>query len=110
MDRYLRMACGQAEAVVNETCSWLRLNAQGLLGPHAAPAIGAEVAPAKNKWAQVRSLVLGEKSAAIARQVKSTQTPTLGTQRAQSMTWRWVATKAPFICSARKRTLSPTLI
>ena len=65
VDWYLRMACGQAEAVVNETCSWLVLNAQGLLDPHAAHAIDAEAAPTQDQWAQVRALVFGDTCVAL---------------------------------------------
>ena len=67
VDWYLRMVCGQAEAVVNETCSWLVLNAQGLLDRQAAHAIDAEAAPTKSQWAQVRTLVFGDTSGAIGR-------------------------------------------
>lgn len=62
VDWYLRMACGKAEAVVNETCSWLVFNAQGVVDPHAAHAIEAETAPTEGQWAQVRALVFGDTS------------------------------------------------
>ena len=67
VDWYLRMACGQAEAVVNETCSWLVLNAQGLLDSHAAHAIDAKAAPTEEQWARVRALVFGDASVALGR-------------------------------------------
>ena len=67
VDWYLRMACGQAEAVVNETCSWLVFNGQGLLDPHAAHAIDAEADPTEEQWAQVRVLVFGDASVALGR-------------------------------------------
>ncbi len=62
VDWYLRLACGQPEAVVNETCSWLVFDANGLLDPHAAHAINAGAAPTEGQWAQVRSLVFGDAS------------------------------------------------
>lgn len=60
VDWYLRLACGQPEAVVNETCSWLVFDAQGLLDVHAAHEIDAEAAPTEAQWAQVRALVFGD--------------------------------------------------
>ncbi len=62
VDWYLRLACGQPEAVVNETCSWLVFDAQGLLDLHAAHAIDAEAIPTEPQWAQVRALVFGAAS------------------------------------------------
>jgi hypothetical protein len=62
VDWYLRLDCGQPEAVVNETCSWLVFDAQGLLDPHKAHAIDAEATPTQAQWAQVRSLVFGDAS------------------------------------------------
>jgi len=62
VDWYLRLACSQPEAVVNETCSWLVIDAQGLLDVHAAHAIDAEAAPTEAQWAQVRALVFGDGS------------------------------------------------
>jgi len=59
VDWYLRLACGQPEAVVNETCSWLVFDAQGSLDPHAAHAIDAEAVPTQAQWVQVRALVFG---------------------------------------------------
>ena len=67
VDWYLRMACGQAEAIVNETCSWLVFDAKGLLDPHAAHAIDAEAAPTEDQWAQVRALAFGDASIALER-------------------------------------------
>jgi hypothetical protein len=60
VDWYLRLDCGQAEAVVNETCSWLVFDAEGWMDPHAAHAIDAPAAPTEAQWAQVRALVFGE--------------------------------------------------
>ncbi len=60
VDWYLRLVCGQPEAIVNENCSWLVFNAQGLLDLQAAHAIEVEPAPAEGQWAQVRALVFGE--------------------------------------------------
>ena len=62
VDWYLRLACGQPEAVVNETCSWLVFDAQGLPDLHAAGAIDAEAAPTEAQWAQIRALVFGDPS------------------------------------------------
>ncbi len=60
VDWYLRLHCGQPEAVVNETCSWLVFDAQGLLDPHAAHAIDAPATPTETQWAQVRAMVFGD--------------------------------------------------
>jgi hypothetical protein len=60
VDWYLRLASGQPKAVVNETCSWLVFDAQGLLDVHAAHAIDAEAAPTEAQWAQIRALVFGD--------------------------------------------------
>jgi len=57
VDWYLRAACGQPEAVVNQSCSWLVFDAQGSLDPHAAHAIDAVAAPTAAQWAKVRALV-----------------------------------------------------
>ena len=59
VDWYLRLACGQPEAVVNETCSWLVFDAQGWLDLDAAHAIDAEAAPTEAQWSQVRAQVFG---------------------------------------------------
>jgi len=59
VDWYLRLACGQPEAIVSETCSWLVFDAQGSLDPHAARAIDAVAAPTEAQWAQMRALVFG---------------------------------------------------
>ncbi len=64
VDWYLRMACGQVEAVVKETCSWLVFNAEGWLDLQAAHAIDADPAPVAEQWAQVRALVFGDASVA----------------------------------------------
>ena len=62
VDWYLRLDCGQADAVVNETCSWLVFNAQGWLDPHAAHTIDAAAVPSEAQWTQVRALVFGDAS------------------------------------------------
>jgi len=59
VDWYLRLACGQPEAVVNETSSWLVFDARGLLDLHAAHAIDAAAVPTEAQWAKVRALVFG---------------------------------------------------
>ena len=60
VDWYLRLSCGQPESVVNETCSWLAFDAQGLLDPHAAHAIDEPAAPTEAQWAQVRAMVFSD--------------------------------------------------
>ena len=60
VDWYLRLHCGQSEAIVNETCSWLVFDAQGSLDMQTAHAIDAEAVPTEAQWAQVRTLVFGE--------------------------------------------------
>jgi hypothetical protein len=60
VDWYLRLQCGQPEAIVNETCSWLVFDRQGLLDMQAAHGIDAEAVPTKAQWAQVRALVFGD--------------------------------------------------
>ena len=60
IDWYLRLHCGQPEAVVNETCSWVVFDAHGALDLHAAQVIDAEPAPTEAQWVQVRALVFGE--------------------------------------------------
>ena len=62
VDWYLRLACGQPEAVVNETCSWLVFDAQGSLDLHAAHVVDAVAAPTEAQWAQIRALVFGDPS------------------------------------------------
>jgi hypothetical protein len=59
VDWYVRLAGGQPEAVVNETCSWLVFDAQGRLDLHAALAIQAQAAPSEAQWAQIRAQVFG---------------------------------------------------
>jgi hypothetical protein len=59
VDWYLRMACGQVEAVVKETCSWLVFDAHGAIDPHAAHAIDAAAVPTEAQWAMVRASVFG---------------------------------------------------
>ena len=67
VDWYLRLDCGQPEAVVNETCSWLVFDAEGLLDPHAAHAIDAAAVPTEAQWMRVRALVFGDASSRPAR-------------------------------------------
>jgi hypothetical protein len=57
IDWYVRLACGQPEAVVNETCSWLVFDAQGAIDPNAAHAIDAVALPTDEQWAKLRALV-----------------------------------------------------
>ena len=59
VDWYLRLACGQPEAIVNETCSWLVFDAQGAIDPHAAQAIDAEAVPTDAQWVKLRAWVFG---------------------------------------------------
>jgi hypothetical protein len=59
VDWYLRLGCGQPEAIVNETCSWLVFDALGLLDLHAAHAIDVAATPTEAQWTQVRALVFG---------------------------------------------------
>ena len=63
VDWYLRLACGQPEAIVNETCGWLVFDAQGAVDPHAAHAIDAVAAPTEAQWAKLRALVFGNAEA-----------------------------------------------
>ena len=60
VDWYLRLHCGQPEAVVNETCSWLVFDGQGSLDMQAAHVIDAEAVPTEAQWTQVRALVFGD--------------------------------------------------
>jgi hypothetical protein len=60
VDWYLRLQCGQPEAIVNETCSWLVFDGQGSLDIQAAHGIDAEATPTKAQWAQIRALVFGD--------------------------------------------------
>ncbi len=60
VDWYLRLSCGHPEAVVNETCSWLVFDAQGIVDPHAAHVIDAPAIPSEAQWAQVRATVFGD--------------------------------------------------
>lgn len=57
VDWYLRLACGQPEAVVNETCSWLVFDSQGLLDLQAAHAIDVPAVPSEAQWAKIREWV-----------------------------------------------------
>ena len=59
VDWYLRLACGQPEAIVNKTCSWLVFDAQGAIDPHAAQAIDAEAVPTDAQWVKLRAWVFG---------------------------------------------------
>jgi len=63
VDWYLRLACGQPEAIVNETCSWLVFDAQGAVDSHAAHAIDAVAAPTEAQWATLRALVFSNAAA-----------------------------------------------
>jgi hypothetical protein len=57
VDWYLRLACDQPEIVVNETCSWLVFDTQGLLDASAAHTIDDKATPTEIQWMQIRSLV-----------------------------------------------------
>ena len=59
VDWYLRLACGQPEAIVNETCGWLIFDAHGAIDPRAAHAIDAVAVPTEAQWAKLRALVFG---------------------------------------------------
>ena len=59
VDWYLRLACGQPEIVVNETCSWLVFDAEGRLDFNAAHEIDAETAPTETHCTQLKELVFG---------------------------------------------------
>ncbi len=59
VDWYLRLACGQPEAIVSETCSWLVFDARGAVDPHAAHAIDGVAAPTEAQWTTLRALVFG---------------------------------------------------
>lgn len=65
VDWYLRLHCGQPEAVVNETCSWLVFDAHGAFDLHAAQVIDAEPAPTEGQGTQVRSIVFGDASVLV---------------------------------------------
>ncbi|MEO8728033.1 MAG: hypothetical protein ABI410_01565 [Rhodoferax sp.] len=65
VDWYLRLACGQPEAIVNETCSWLVFDSQGLLDPHASHEIDADAAPNEDQWTQMRVLVFSDTPVAL---------------------------------------------
>ena len=73
VDWYVRLAGSRAQAVVNETCSWLVFDAAGRLDLPAALGIAAPALPAQAQWAQIRKLVFGgappanRRSAAAAR-------------------------------------------
>ncbi len=59
VDWYVRLAGSRAQAVVNETCSWLVFDAAGRLDLPAALGIAAPARPAQAQWAQIRKLVFG---------------------------------------------------
>jgi hypothetical protein len=63
VDWYLRLAGGRPQAVVNETCSWLLFDAQGVPDLHAGLAVDAEAAPTEAQWDQIRELVFGSSGA-----------------------------------------------
>jgi hypothetical protein len=67
VDLYLRMARGQVQAIVNQTCSWLVFDVRGLPDLQAAQAIDAEAAPSEQQWAQVRTLAFSDACVALAR-------------------------------------------
>jgi len=60
VDWYLRLACSQPEAIVNETLSWLVFDAQGAIDPRAAHAIDAAALPTEAQWAKLHALVFGD--------------------------------------------------
>jgi hypothetical protein len=62
VDWYLRLADGQPQAVVNETCSWLVFDAAGRPDRHAAHAITAPALAAQAQWAQIRLQVFAGKA------------------------------------------------
>ena len=59
VDWYLRMACGQPEAVVNETCSWLVFDEHGAIDPQAAHDIDVVALPTETQWTEIRELAFG---------------------------------------------------
>jgi len=63
VDWYVGLACGQSEAIVGKTCSWLAFDAQGVVDPHAAQAIDAVAAPTEDQWVTLRALVFGNAAA-----------------------------------------------
>ena len=65
VDWYLRLACGQPEAVVNETCCWLVFDAQGLLDLHAALEIDLVAVPTEAQWVQIRACVFAGASSQL---------------------------------------------
>ncbi|MEO6280155.1 hypothetical protein [Roseateles sp.] len=69
VDWYLRLACGQPEAIASETCSWLVFDSQGAIDSHAAHAIDAAAVPTEAQWAIVRSLVFGNERATSAGEI-----------------------------------------
>ncbi|MEO5672818.1 MAG: hypothetical protein ABIR26_19180 [Ramlibacter sp.] len=63
VDWYLRLSGGRAQAVVNENCSWLMFDAQGVPDLHGGLAIDARAKPTEIQWDQIRSLVFGDAAA-----------------------------------------------
>ena len=63
VDWYLRTACGLPEAVVNETCSWIVFDTQGLLDLKAIHAIEDAAIPTEAQWVKIRAWVFGHAQA-----------------------------------------------
>lgn len=63
VDWHLRSACGQPDAIVNETCSWLVFDSQGIIDAHAAHMIDAVAEPSTAQWAALRALVFADPKA-----------------------------------------------
>lgn len=59
VDWYLRLDKVSLQSVVNETCSWLVVDAQGLPDLKAGLAIGVRPSPSEARWQQVRQLAFG---------------------------------------------------
>jgi hypothetical protein len=60
VDWYLRLADGRPQAVVNETCSWLVFDANGLPDLAAGLAMQGKPEPGEEQWRQLRATVFGE--------------------------------------------------
>lgn len=60
IDWYLRLACGQPETVLSETCSWLVFDNMGAIDPQAAHAIDVAGVPTEAQWAKIRVLIFGQ--------------------------------------------------
>jgi len=57
VDWYLRLECGQPEAVVNETCSWIVFDAEGRLDVNAAHEVDGEATPTEAQRAKLKEFV-----------------------------------------------------